>query len=59
MNEKEKRIKDLIGLVDHEEERIKQFKIRIQELEEGIEGYLGDPEFDTDILTKLIKKEKL
>ncbi len=31
---------------------------RLKELEEGIEQYLDDPEFNTDILTKLIEKEK-
>ena len=30
----------------------------IKKLGEGIEKYLDDPEFDTDILTKLIEKEK-
>jgi len=31
--------------------------LRIKELKDGIEKYLNDPEFDTDILTKLIEKE--
>ena len=35
-----------------------QWAKRVRELEEGIEKYLDDPEFDTDILTKLIEKEK-
>ena len=37
---------------------IKQLNEHIKDLVDGIEKYLNDPEFDTDILTKLIEKEK-
>ena len=37
---------------------IKQLNKCIKELGEGIEKYLNDPEFDTNILSELIKKEK-
>jgi len=33
-------------------------RARVKKLEEGIEKYLDDPEFNTEILTKLIEKEK-
>ena len=31
-------------------------RARVKKLEEGIEKYLNDPEFDTNILSELIKK---
>jgi len=62
----EAKIKELESERDSETRWAKQYfdqweeaKARIKELEEGIKEYLDDPEFDSEILSKLIEKEKL